>query len=429
MTTPELYRLFRKYPHITTDSRNCPPDSLFFALKGEHFDGNDYIEAALGNGAMYAVSDRKNVSGERVIQVKDSLKCLQELANYHRKQMNAVVIAITGTNGKTTTKELTARVLSSRFQTLYTQGNFNNHIGVPLTLLQLKESDEMAVIEMGANHLGEIETLCRIAEPDFGLITNIGKAHLEGFGSFEGVIRAKTELYDYLRKNGGKVFANADNPVLSSFFASIELISYGKTSENFVSGIIRKDIPSLEIEWKRENGEEQFISSHLTGAYNFENILAAVCIGTFFGIDAKTVTHAINNYIPSNNRSQYIQTVRNTLIADAYNANPSSMQAALTHFSQLKTYPKMAILGEMKELGSYSEEEHRNIVRLLKENPIEKVWLIGVGFKVDELLPEWKLFPTTQELTDYLRQFPVENYLVLLKGSRSNQLESIIPFL
>ena len=429
MTTPELYQLFRKYPHITTDSRNCPPDSLFFALKGEHFDGNDYIETALSNGAMYAVSDRKNVSGERVIQVKDSLKCLQELANYHRKQMNAVVIAITGTNGKTTTKELTARVLSSRFQTLYTQGNFNNHIGVPLTLLQLKESDEMAVIEMGANHLGEIETLCRIAEPDFGLITNIGKAHLEGFGSFEGVIRAKTELYDYLRKNGGKVFANADNPILSSFFASIELISYGKTSGNFVSGVIRKDIPSLEIEWKRENGEEQFISSHLTGAYNFENILAAVCIGTFFGIDAKTVTHAINNYIPSNNRSQYIQTARNTLIADAYNANPSSMQAALTHFSQLKTSPKMAILGEMKELGSYSEEEHRNIVRLLKENPIEKVWLIGVGFEVDELLPEWKLFPTTQELTDYLRQFPVENYLVLLKGSRSNQLETIIPFL
>ena len=427
MKTPELYKIFREHPQITTDSRNCPENSIFFALKGDNFDGNNYIEAALQNGAVYAVGDRDNLpSGDRIIRVENSLQTLQDLATYHRRQINPFVVAITGTNGKTTTKELTAAVLSSRFQTLYTQGNFNNHIGVPLTLLRLREGDEFAVIEMGANHPGEIRELCGIAEPDFGLITNIGKAHLEGFGSFEGVIRTKTELYDYLRERNGKVFANVDNPLLSPFFPSLNIISFGKSNENFVSGKVIKDLPFLGIEWKKGNGENQVISSHLTGSYNFENILSAVCIGSFFGINADTINQAISSYIPDNNRSQYIQTTKNVLIADAYNANPSSMQAALINFFQLKANPKMVVLGEMKELGDYSEEEHRAIIRLLKENPVDKVYLIGANFSVNELSANWKVFHRTEELKDYLQQNPVEGYHVLIKGSRSNKLETVI---
>jgi len=423
----ELYELFQKHPQVTTDSRNCPESSIFFALKGDNFDGNDYIEAALQNGAAYAVADRDNLPADkRIIRVEDSLKALQDLATYHRRQIHPTVIAITGTNGKTTTKELTATVLSSCFQTLYTRGNLNNHIGVPLTLLRLKQSDEFAVIEMGANHPGEIRELCKIAEPDFGLITNIGKAHLEGFGSFEGVIRTKTELYNYLREKEGKVFANADNPTLSSFFPSLNVIPYGRSNPNFINGEVTVELPFLEVEWKRENGATHTINTHLTGAYNFENILAAVCIGCFFGVDADAIDQAIGNYIPDNNRSQYIQTNKNVLIADAYNANPSSMQAALTNFFQLKANLKMVILGEMKELGFYSEEEHLSIIRLLKENPVDKICLVGANYAVDDLPSGWKVFNRTEELKDYLQQNPVEGYHVLIKGSRSNKLETVI---
>ncbi|MDL2322417.1 UDP-N-acetylmuramoyl-tripeptide--D-alanyl-D-alanine ligase [Bacteroidales bacterium OttesenSCG-928-A17] len=430
MKIPELYTLFRKHPQVTTDSRNCPENSIFFALKGENFDGNDYVEAALRNGASYAVCDRKELSGNnRIILVEDSLKALQDLAAYHRKQINPVVIAITGTNGKTTTKELTAAVLSSQFQTLYTKGNFNNHIGVPLTLLNLKEEDQFAVIEMGANHPGEIRELCEIADPDFGLITNIGKAHLDGFGSFEGVIRTKTELYDFIRNKGGKIFANTDNPILNPFLPSLNIISYGQSEQNDISGKVTVDLPFLEIEWLKGEAGSYKISTHLTGAYNFENVLAAVCIGSYFGISSKEINDSIENYFPSNNRSQHIETGKNVLIADAYNANPSSMQAALANFFRLNACPKMVILGEMKELGSYSQEEHQAIIRLLKDHPIDKICLIGDNFAVGELPADWSLFREMEELKNYLQEHPVAGYHILIKGSRSNRLETVIEAL
>ena len=430
MKISELYKIFSQHSLITTDSRNCPDGSLFFALKGDSFDGNDYIETALSNGAAYAVGDRKDLSSDnRIIQVDDSLKTLQDLANYHRKQINPIVIAITGTNGKTTTKELTSAVLSSHFQIVCTQGNLNNHIGVPLTLLQLKEGDEMVVIEMGANHQGEIHTLCEIADPDFGLITNVGKAHLEGFGSFEGIIRTKIEMYEYLRKKEGKVFANADNPILSSYFSSLDVITFGRSESNFVRGRVSVESPFLEVEWLKEKGNRQKTSSHLIGNYNAENIFAAVTIGTYFGVPAEKINYSINNYIPDNNRSQYIQSGKNELIADAYNANPSSMQMALTNFFQINGDRKMVILGEMKELGDYSEKEHREIIRFLKENPIDKVCLVGAGFAVEELPSGWRLFSEIDELANYLQQYPIEGYHILVKGSRSNKLENIISFL
>lgn len=431
MKTSELYTIFQEHPQITTDSRNCPENSIFFALKGGNFDGNDYVEMALRNGASYAVSDRESFSGDdRIILVEDVLKALQDLAAYHRKQINPTVIAITGTNGKTTTKELTAAVLSARFQTLYTKGNFNNHIGVPLTLLNLKKEDRFAVIEMGANHQGEIRELCHIADPDFGLITNIGKAHLDGFGSFEGVIRTKTELYDFIRNKGGKVFANTDNSILSSFFPSLHIITYGLWGkQNDISGKVSVDSPFLEIEWTKGEAGSYKLSTHLTGAYNFENVLAAVCIGSYFGVSPEEINTSIENYLPANNRSQHIETGKNILIADAYNANPSSMQAALTNFFRLDAHPKMVVLGEMKELGSYSQAEHQAIVRLLKEYPVDKVYLIGNNFAVEELPSDWNLFRETEELKAYLKENQAEGYHILIKGSRTNRLESVIELL
>jgi len=434
MQTVELYSIFLKYPLITTDSRNCPPNSIFFALRGEKFDGNDYIEQALHNGAAVAVGDQTGLpQNDRIICVDNALQSLQKLANYHRKQLNPKVIAITGTNGKTTTKELIAAVLSTQYPTLFTQGNLNNHIGVPLTLLQLKPEHRFAVIEMGANHPGEIRELCRIADPDFGLITNVGKAHLEGFGSFEGVVRTKTELYDYIREKDGTLFVNIDNPILKERSENTNRVFYGTSPDAFVRGRIIDSDSCLELEWYQRS----HIQTHLVGSYNFENVLAAICIAEYFnrifGVEterAPSIQQAIAGYTPANNRSQQLKTQRNQLIIDAYNANPSSMQVALDNFLNLKVAPKMVILGEMKELGEYSREEHQKLIDRLKENAIDKVILCGENFlNIHFITPEWTVFRNTQELLDYLQAENFSGFHILIKGSRTNQLEKTIAFL
>jgi UDP-N-acetylmuramoyl-tripeptide--D-alanyl-D-alanine ligase len=430
MNIVEIYSIFQKYPLISTDSRNCPENALFFALKGDKFDGNDYITQVLDKGAAYAIGDRNSLpQSKQIIRVDNVLQTLQELANYHRKQLNTPLIAITGTNGKTTTKELIAAVLSAQYPVLYTQGNLNNSIGVPLTLLQLQAGHAFAVIEMGANHPGEIRDLCRIAEPNYGLITNLGKAHLEGFGSFEGVVQTKTELYDFLRERGGILFCHSDNRILKDLSSNCNAIYYGTTPETFVRGTITESTPLLGLKWT-QGGEWNEVKTALTGAYNFENTLAAVCVASYFGVENQQINRAIEAYIPCNNRSQRQKTDKNLLIIDAYNANPSSMQAALDNFFSLPPSPRMVILGEMRELGKYSEEEHRQIANKLLKHRIDRALLVGEAFMHLTGLPnEWLVFKQTADLIDYLAQTEIKAYTILIKGSRGNQLEKTVEFL
>ena len=460
MQISDLYSVFLNHPVVTTDSRNCPPGSIFFALKGDKFDGNNYIEQALQNGADFAVGDCANLpQNDRIIRVDNVLQSLQDLANYHRKQLNPIVIAVTGTNGKTTSKELIAAALSTMYPVLFTQGNLNNHIGVPLTLLQLKPEHRFAVIEMGANHPGEIRELCKIADPDFGLITNVGKAHLEGFGSFEGVVRTKTELYEYIREKGGSVFVNIDNPILKERSENTNRIFYGTSSEAFVQGRIIESENYLEMEWrlmclKKElkrhcegdspkqsienndhgllhsvrNDENYKIKTQLVGNYNFENVLAAICVTVYFNV--KAINNAIAGYAPTNNRSQNMKTKRNHLIIDAYNANPSSMQVALDNFLSFNVSPKMAIIGEMKELGEYSREEHQKIIDRLLESKIDKIIICGENFaNIKPSALNWMFFQYTQDLLNYLKTENISGYYILIKGSRTNKLEETIEFL
>lgn len=431
MNIAELYAIFLQHPIITTDSRKCPEDSLFFALKGECFDGNRFIQQALDKGAALAVGDSPDLpNDERIIKVDNVLKSLQELAAYHRKQLASLtVLGITGTNGKTTSKELIAAALSSHYPILYTSGNLNNHIGVPLTLLRLKESDRFAIIEMGANHPGEIHELCEIADPDFGLITNIGKAHLEGFGSYEGVVRTKIELYQYLREKGGTVFVNEDNPLLKKYAGFLDAVYYGTHPDAFVSGKIISSNPVLHLEWSR--GHEKYdLPTQLVGDYNLENVLAAICVASYFQVEAEKINRAIAAYQPANNRSQIIRTEKNQLIVDAYNANPSSMRAALENFLAYEAPKKMLIIGEMKELGDYSEEEHRLLIDFLKENAFEDVILVGNTFGEKDIFPEkWIWFGETPQLIEYLKNNSTKGFTILIKGSRVNKLEEIIPYL
>ena len=433
MNIPELYELFLASTGISTDSRNCPQGSIFFALKGDRFDGNDYLDQALDGGAAYVVADRERLTeGNGIIRVEDSLRALQELANYHRRQMKATVIAITGTNGKTTTKELTAAALGSQYEILYTEGNLNNHIGVPLTLLRLQPEHELAIIEMGANHRGEIAELCRIAQPEYGLITNVGKAHLEGFGSFEGVIGTKTELYDYLRETGGRVFANLGNPYLKKFYPFLSVIGYATEPDarSFVYGEADDEAAMLSLTWHKEQDEQHRLPTHLAGSYNLENALAAICIASWFGVDSERINRAIGEYIPQNNRSQNKKTDRNELIVDTYNANPSSMQAALENFSKLKVMNRMLILGGMQELGAYSREEHEKLVQTILRNPVDQVCLVGKEFQALDSIPsEWKVFGSTEELILFLDEDKPAGFTILIKGSRGNQLEKTIGHL
>jgi len=430
MQLEEIYQLYLQHSVVTTDSRNVPAGSLFFALKGGSFNGNAFAKSAIEKGAAYAFVDEEEfVDSERILFTDDVLKTLQQLANYHRKQFAGKVIGITGTNGKTTTKELIAAVLSKKYNTLCTTGNLNNHIGVPLTLLRLNATHEMAVIEMGANHCGEIEFLCNIAEPDFGIITNVGKAHLEGFGSFEGVMRTKGELYNSIRKNEGTIFINRDNEYLQEIATGIRRIEYGNTTGLFVSGQSRiTSNPYLSMIWQSGDDEKkQYLETHLIGDYNLENILAAITIGNYFGVNTADINAAISDYIPQNNRSQLTKTATNTLIIDAYNANPTSMLASLLNFRAMGVSSKAVILGAMLELGDENEKEHQKIILFLEESRFEHVFLIGKEFS--SLHNSFMSFPSTSDLIEYFKENPLSGQTILLKGSRGFKLEQLIDCL
>lgn len=378
---------------VTTDSRKITPGCIFVALKGEHFDGNDYVDQAIKDGAAY------------VIKGNNALTEFQNLARAWRRELNIPIIAITGTNGKTTTKELTAAVLKTKYNIHYTQGNYNNSIGVPITLCQLTKDHQLAIVEMGASHPGDIKELVDVAEPNYGIITNVGRAHLEGFGSFEGVMRTKAELYDYLVTHNGTIFQNVDNPYLREMMENSIANNKAKNTncQYYHTGVM----PS---------------NTHLVGGYNAENVSAAMCVGQYFGVSEGDALSAIRAYIPSNNRSQAMHTEHNDLVVDAYNANPTSMTAAINSFKG-----NLYILGAMRELGEYSHLEHQNIVNMLLERKADIVYLVG---------PEWKnttapypIFDTTEQLIDEIKTHPISGFQILIKGSRSNKLETILPLL
>ncbi|MDD2953000.1 MAG: UDP-N-acetylmuramoyl-tripeptide--D-alanyl-D-alanine ligase [Parabacteroides sp.] len=427
MSIIDLYDLFIHNPQITTDSRNCPKGSIFFALKGDKFDGNQYAEKALASGSAYAIIDNPDYQiDERTILVDNVLKTLQQLAHHHRRALGLPIIGITGTNGKTTTKELLAAVLSTKFNLLYTEGNLNNHIGVPLTLLRLTHEHEMAVIEMGASHPGDIKELVDIALPNYGIITNVGRAHLEGFGSFEGVIRTKGELYDYIRRSKGKIFIKKENEHLQSIAKGIEQITYGNGDDSFASGQVVRCDPFLVFNWKQQ-GKLHTVETHLIGGYNLDNVLAAVAVGRFFKIPAERISRAITAYEPTNNRSQFKKTENNELIVDAYNANPSSMKVALDNFIAMPVQPKAVILGDMRELGPTSDELHAEVVEQIKKGQFDKVFLCGEHFaKVGK---EFSPFATTEAMMEELRKQPLKGYHVLIKGSHSMGLEKLADIL
>lgn len=426
MTIQDLYRCYLQHPTITTDTRNCPKGSIFFALKGASFNGNAFAQSAIEKGCAYAVVDEAQYAEEgdgRYILVEDVLKTLQDLAAYHRQQLTIPVLQITGTNGKTTTKELVSAVLSKKYKTLYTEGNLNNHIGVPRTLLRITPEYEMAVIETGANHPGEIEFLCRMVQADYGLITNVGRAHLEGFGSFEGVKATKGELYADLSARGKKAFINAfDNDLMEmGRKASLTLFD---TLLPYVEGRVSEVNPFLQVQW-REDDEMPWhtVQTHLIGAYNIANVRAAVSVGLHFGVPADDIDAALEAYQPTNSRSELRQTEKNSLIVDAYNANPTSMSAALDNFEFIETPHKMVVLGEMRELGADSKQEHQKVVDRLKQSKIERIWLVGKEFaNVAEDDERIQLFPTVEEVKSQLAVHPVEGFTILIKGSNGTRL-------
>lgn len=426
MEIEELYNRFTECNGLTTDSRHCPEGSMFLALKGETFNGNTFAAQSLAQGCRYAVVDEPQYASPenpRIILVDNCLETLQKLANYHRRRLGTRMIGVTGTNGKTTTKELIATVLGEKFKVLYTQGNFNNHIGVPLTLLRLKPEHEMAVIEMGANHPGEIKTLVHIAEPDYGIITNVGKAHLQGFGSFEGVIRTKGELYDFLREKGNAtIFIQNENPYLNKIAAGLTCVRYGQTPGLDVTGKVVACSPFLHFIWTAE-GISHDVQTHLIGAYNLDNALAAVAIGRYFGVEDTKICHALSSYVPQNNRSQLVHTASNTLIVDAYNANPTSMMAALENFRQMEAAHKVAILGDMKELGEGSHEEHQKVVDFLKECGFERVMLVGPEF--GGTASSFEHYKDVKEVEALLAAHPLQGCCILVKGSNSMKLSEL----
>jgi UDP-N-acetylmuramoyl-tripeptide--D-alanyl-D-alanine ligase len=428
-STEEIYRIFLEHPSISTDSRQIKPGSVFFALKGDQYDGNRFASDAIAKGAAYAVVDNPGkASGDRFIPVEDTLISLQNLASTHRKHITAKIIGITGSNGKTTTKELIGKVLSTSYQTVMTRGNLNNHIGVPLTMLSITKETEFAVVEMGANHPGEIANLCQIARPDYGIITNIGKAHLEGFGSLEGVARAKSELYDFLRNNNGLAFINSDNPILMGLTKGLNYFSYGTAGDTDCTGSITSRDPFLSVKWHGRHFSGT-VRSLLYGDYNLENVLAAISIGTYFNIEPAKIEDAISSYQPDNNRSQWIKTGSNLVILDAYNANPSSMKAALLNFHQMAASPKIAILGDMMELGEHSLTEHREVISLARELSFDRLFLIGNQFRQACSPGNETSFRDIGQAKDWFRENRVHGMSVLLKGSRKMRLEALIELL
>ncbi len=428
MNTEELYQLFKQYPNISTDTRNIKPDSIFFALKGQNFNANKFADEAIKKGAKFSVIDDNNFKlDDQFIVVDDTLKSLQQLAAHHRLQLKIPVIAIAGSNGKTTTKELMTSVLSAKYKVLSTSGNLNNHIGLPLTILQISALHEMAIIEMGANHCGENEFLCRIALPNFGIVTNNGKDHLEGFGDIEGVIKSNKELYDYLSENKGIAFVNAHDNLLMNMASGLENkktyaanFDEQETKADYI-GFARKLRPQIKFAICNSQVE---MSSTLSGDYNFDNIMAAVSFGLFFGLSEEEIKLGIETYEPKNNRSQIVKTKNNTIYLDAYNANPSSVEASLLNFSAMSFEDKIIVLGDMFELGKFAEQEHQAIVELCEKLKLENVFLIGEEFYKTK--NNFMCFNTTNELMVYLKSKPIQHKNIFVKGSRGMHLEALL---
>lgn len=427
-TIEEIYQLFIKFPVISTDSRNLLKGSIFFALKGDHFDGNKFALDAVKQGCVAAIVDDPNINDEQCIYVESVLKTLQNLSTYHRKALGLKVLAITGTNGKTTTKELIKAVLSKKYSVYATQGNLNNHIGVPLTLLSLTKDIEIAIVEMGANHPGEIKLLSSIAEPNFGIITNIGKAHLEGFGSFEGIKRTKGELYQKIAETKGIIFYNPDNNILVDLIDRFELNDFSIPYRSGLDSIVIDHIsntPFLNLVIKPLDGISPIhIQASLVGDYNYENVLAAVTVGLYMGISLDLIKEAIEGYVPSNSRSQLVKTEHNTVILDAYNANPSSMEVALKNFALIQNSNKVVIVGEMLELGDHSIEEHKRIADLVKSLGFSSIIFIGKNFEDNS--KDCLFFKDAENCSAYLIDHPIKNAYVLLKGSRGVKLEKVM---
>ena len=456
-----LYEKYLVSRQVTTDSRAVCEGSIFFALKGDNADGNQFAHQALEHGAALCVVDNPQyATDDRCMLVDDSLKTLQALARHHRSQLTIPVIGITGTNGKTTTKELVNAVLSRRYRTSATKGNFNNHIGVPLTILSIPADAEMAIVEMGANHPGEIDFLCNIANPDFGIITNVGKAHLEGFGSFKGVVRTKTELYKHLAAMAGVIFVNADSTILMERAEKMAVLPSspsvlpgvipafpGATPSDYTSDFTPRGVnlpmasvvtygSSVSAEYKgsfvsadpylkfyfEDDDDVYTVQTHLIGGYNFDNAMAAVCIGRYFGVELFDIKCALEEYQPSNNRSQFKRTERNSLVLDCYNANPSSMRVAIDNFIAMNAAHKVVILGGMRELGSDSHAEHKALLEHLRKGAFERVILTGEEFRFAASQPSVEWFPSSEEVMDRLKASPLRDCTVLIKGSNSNRL-------
>lgn len=443
MDIKEIYKLYQQHPCITTDSRNCPKDSIFLALKGESFNGNQFAVQALEKGCAYAIVDEAGILDnldhleqleKKLILVDDCLQTYKDLAREHRRQFNIPVIGITGTNGKTTTKELIRAVLSECYNVMATEGNFNNDVGVPKTLFRLNDDYDIAVVEMGASHPGDIKTLVETAEPTSGLITNVGRAHLLGFGSFEGVCKTKGELYDFLKAHECPVFVNRDNEHLMKMTDGLaDIYYYGQSDSNdiLIHGEVISCAPFLKFRWREQDHEAGYqsewmeVQTHLIGAYNLDNMLAAITIGYVNNIPFEQINHALANYIPSNNRSQMTVTEHNHLIVDAYNANPTSMKAAIDNFKLMEVPHKMAIIGKMGELGDVVEEEHQKVVDMLADANFEEVWLVGDEFlKCQRSIANCQLFHDVEEVKEALiaNQKSLTGKYILIKGSNSNKL-------
>ena len=425
--TKLLYQVFLKSDGVSTDTRDDVKNKVFFALSGENFDGNKFAETAIGNGALLAVIDKEEYNkGKKFLLVDDVLDALQSLAAHHRKIMPARVMGITGSNGKTTTKELISAVLSSKYSIISTSGNFNNHIGVPLTLLRIKNETQIAVVEMGANHIGEIATLCEIAKPDAGMITNIGKAHLEGFGSYEGVIEAKSEIYQYLKKHSGHVIVNKDDKLLIRLSENMNKTTYGTNNAN-IEGELVSQHPFLKVKWGA-NGEILQCNSQLYGSYNYTNIMAAIATGIYFDVDSSSINTAIETYISENNRSQQIKTSYNNIILDAYNANPFSLREAIISFHNSNFDNPWLFIGDMFELGQFSAREHQEIVELLKNFGFKNVVLLGNEFYSAKDHSFLK-FKTTNDACSYFEKNPLRGTNILIKGSRGMKMEQLTQYL
>lgn len=425
-----LYKIYKTHYNICTDTRAVKQDAIFFALKGENFNGNQFAGQAIEKGCSYAVIDEKEYKkDERYILVDDVLTALQDLAKHHRNHLTIPIIGITGSNGKTTTKELVNVILQKKYKTFATHGNLNNHIGVPLSLLSIREETEIAIIEMGANHQGEIKLLSNIARPDYGIITNIGKAHLEGFGGVEGIKKGKGELFDFIREHGGRVFLNADAEVIIEMASNIPVITYGSYDTCYVSGNFFAADPYVRLNWSciSKGIENKILESSIIGKYNYSNILAAICIGNFFEVNADDINKAIENYAPVNNRSQIISTQANSIVLDAYNANPTSMEEAIKNFAAMKGDNKIYILGDMLELGADTEKEHQYIINLLKSLSPHRVFLVGNFFPSTN--NSFESFNNSEELKTFLRSQKIIGCQILIKGSRGIKLEKVVEVL